>query len=300
MSKFFSYVEIKTKITSIFPFAISLSYFYYLKMPLNVKATAVFFFGMFLFDLTTTSINNYIDSKKNNQILPYSRRKAKFILFLLLALSILFGFWLYLLTDLLILFVGGLCFLAGIFYTFGPLPINAFPWGEVLSGLFYGLLIPFILFYINMPKEDFLYFDISGHKINIVIGIIAFTHLLLLSLAPIISTANIMLANNICDLERDINVNRYTLPYYMGKKATDLYGSLYYISYLSNITMVIIAMLPKIFLLSLFTIIPVHLNVKTFSRLQTKDGTFITSIKNYILIQGGNLLALLISGIIMN
>ena len=57
--------------------------------------------------------------------------------------------------------------------------------------------------------------------------------------------ANIMLANNICDVEEDIINNRFTLPYYLGKKnAFNLFkiSILYWIpryynfSYIKNFT----------------------------------------------------------------
>ncbi|EAG2265779.1 1,4-dihydroxy-2-naphthoate polyprenyltransferase, partial [Listeria monocytogenes] len=61
LSVFLEVVEIRTKVASVFPFIMgvlfSLVYFHEFH-PLN---TAIFFLGMLLFDLTTTSINNYMD-----------------------------------------------------------------------------------------------------------------------------------------------------------------------------------------------------------------------------------------------
>ena len=52
-----------------------------------------------------------------------------------------------------------------------------------------------------------------------------------------------MLANNICDVERDVVVGRYTLAYYLGPKALWLFATLYYIAYLSVIVLVVLGFL---------------------------------------------------------
>jgi hypothetical protein len=152
LQRFFSYVEIKTKITSVFPFLMTLSYLFSSGIDINLPRSLVFFFGMFLFDLTATTINNFFDSKKNSQKLQFSRRTCAAITAILLLLSVFFGIWLVLLTDIAVLFLGALCFLFGIFYSWGPVPISHGPYGELVSGLFYGLLIPAILLYINVRK----------------------------------------------------------------------------------------------------------------------------------------------------
>ncbi|MDD5636036.1 MAG: prenyltransferase, partial [Atribacterota bacterium] len=135
INRFLSFIEIKTKITSIFAFLLALAYLFYIQQPINWRLTVIFFASMFIFDLTTTSINNYIDTKTNDQKLQFKRKTALLILLLLLSISTLLGLYLAILTDLVVLFLGGLCFLTGIFYTFGPIPISRLPLGEILSGL---------------------------------------------------------------------------------------------------------------------------------------------------------------------
>jgi 1,4-dihydroxy-2-naphthoate octaprenyltransferase len=61
----------------------------------------------------------------------------------------------------------------------------------------------------------------------------------LLAVLPFCLTANIMLANNICDVGHDARVNRYTLPIYLRKYALHLFAFLYYAAYVSVIAMVI-------------------------------------------------------------
>ncbi|MDF2686855.1 MAG: 1,4-dihydroxy-2-naphthoate octaprenyltransferase, partial [Clostridia bacterium] len=197
IKKFLGYVEIMTKITSIFAFLITMAYLFYIKQPINWELTLIFFSSMFIFDLTTTAINNYIDTKTNTQKLQFKRSTALIIIYILFIISTILGFYLVYLTDIVVLILGGLCFLCGIFYTYGPIPISRQPLGEVLSGIFYGLLIPFILLYINMPKGTFLSLNLNFETVNIILNILPLVKVIFLSITPVCATANIMLANNI-------------------------------------------------------------------------------------------------------
>jgi 1,4-dihydroxy-2-naphthoate octaprenyltransferase len=291
-------VEIKTKITSVFAFLLAIAYLFFLNASVRWDVTAIFFGGMFLFDLTTTAINNYIDTKTNHQVLPYQRRRARIILFLLLFVSTALGIWLVILTDWVVLLTGGLCFLVGIFYTFGPIPISRQPWGEIFSGIFYGFFIPFLILYINLAQDTFLALNLTRDHMDLTVHWLPFIHLLLLSTAPVMATANIMLANNICDLDKDVLVKRYTLPYYLEKKSLPLWAGMYYITYGANLVMVFIGMLPWVTLIALGTLLPVTKNIKRFFKEQKKETTFMTSIQNYMLIMSGNILGILIAALL--
>jgi len=299
LRRYLSFVEIQTKITSLFAFAMSLAYLLYLNQPMDWMRTGIFFGAMFLFDLTTTGINNYIDTRNNGQVLQFSRPAAKAIIFIMLAVSTGLGLWLALLTDWVVLGVGGLCFICGVFYTFGPVPISRIPLGEVLSGVFYGLLIPFLLLYINLPAGTLLSLGIADGLATLQLALLPLLTLGLLCWTPMVCTANIMLANNICDLEKDIKVNRHTLPYYIGKdRGVALYSILYYSAYFVAFLMVILKFLPLCYLLILLTIIPVERNLRVFRRKQEKAVTFSTSIKNFILLMTGQCIALLLCGVL--
>ncbi len=286
MKRFLDYVEIKTKITSLFAFLISLAYLFYRGQRINWLNTAVFFASMFIFDLTTTAINNYIDTKTNDQVLQFRRRNALAIIFLLFGVSTVLGLYLVYLTDIVILLLGGLCFMTGVLYTYGPVPISRQPLGEILSGVFYGLFIPFIMSYINMPEGSILALGLGWDRISLEITVAPVLAVLFLSVAPVCTTANIMLANNICDVEKDIAVKRYTLPYYLGKKSLYLFALLYYLCYAAVIAMVALNMLSPLCLLTLLTLWPVQKNINIFFGRQEKAVTFITAIKNYVLIMG--------------
>lgn len=298
IKKFLGYVEIMTKITSVFAFLITIAYLFYIKTPINWGLTLIFFASMFLFDLATTAINNYIDTKTNDQKLQFERSTARIIIYLLLAISTGLGLYLAYLTDIVILFVGGICFLCGIFYTYGPVPISRQPLGEVFSGIFYGLLIPFILLYINMPKGTYLLLNLNLEAVTISLKVMPLITIVLFSVAPICTTANIMLANNICDLEKDIKVKRYTLPYYLGNKALYLFAGIYYLTYAATIAMVAMKILPLICLASLLTIFPVQKNISRFFNTQDKSTTFVLSVRNYIIIMGTNTLMIFIGGLL--
>ncbi len=295
---FLSYVEIKTKITSIFAFLMTLCYLFYLEQPILVSHTLIFFGSMFLFDLVTTAINNYIDSKTNDQILPFKRSTALIIIFVLLTVSSLLGIWLVVLTDMVVLFVGGICFLCGVLYTYGPVPISRQPLGEVLSGVFYGLFIPFLLLYINMPEGYYMTLELSFETINMGIRVIPVITILLLSVNPVCCTANIMLANNICDVEKDVLVKRFTLPYYLEEKALYLFAGIYYMTYCATLVMVFMSILHPICLASLMTIVPVQRNIRLFFSKQEKATTFLVAIKNYVMIMTAFTLTIFLSGLI--
>lgn len=291
VNRFLDYVEIKTKITSVFTFLMSIAWLFSQRQAINWTLTGVFFLSMFLFDLTTTAINNYVDTKTNEQTLQFPRKTALAIILVLLIISTALGLYLAYATDLVILIIGGICFLCGIFYTWGPLPISRQPLGELFSGIFYGLLIPFLLFYMNAPQGTYLTLGLSWQSINLSVNVAPFAVLLLLSAAPVCATANIMLANNICDIEKDIAVKRYTLPYYLGHgRALALFSCLSYLPALAAVLLVVTRVLPPIYLLFLLVYFPVQKNITVFRKKQVKEVTFICSIKNFVLTMSADVL----------
>lgn len=298
LSKFLKYTEIKTKITSLFAFLMSIAYLSYIRANINWKLTSIFFASMFIFDLTTTAINNYTDSKTNGQKLGFRRSTALLIIFVLLFISTGLGLYLVYFTGIVVLLTGAVCFVCGIFYTFGPVPISRQPLGELLSGFFYGFMIPFLIFYINLPEGTLLSYSISLKTISVSLNVIWFLKLILLTIVPFCTTANIMLANNTCDVERDILVKRYTLPYYLGRKAVYLFAAIYYTAYVDIILMIIFKILSPVCLLALVTMIPVQKNINEFLKVQDKEKTFIVAIKNYLLIMGSTTLMIFISSLL--
>jgi 1,4-dihydroxy-2-naphthoate octaprenyltransferase len=112
----------------------------------------------------------------------------------------------------------------------------------------------------------------------------------------ILGIANIMLANNICDIDDDIENKRYTLPIYIGReKSLGLFKFLYYISYLSIIISVIIGILPYYSLAALISFFAVRKNISLFYLKQSKKDTFVLSVKNFALINYSLAASLLIA-----
>ncbi len=298
IKKFFKYVEIMTKITSVFAFLMTLAFLFHEGQPINVKLTLIFFASMFIFDLTTTAINNYIDSKDYPEMLPLPRRAALIIILVMFTISTALGLYLAYCTDIVVLLVGALCFLCGVCYTYGPLPISRLPFGEVCSGVFQGILTPFLLLYINMPEGTFLTYALSPSEVSLSLKVWPLLALLLLCMIPTCLTANIMLANNICDIDADVKVNRFTLPYFLGlKHSLTLYAVLYYIAYLTPCIMVVLGMLHPACLLYLLTFPIVQKNIGIFRKEQKKPATFLTAIKNYIVLMSAYSISILIGGI---
>lgn len=285
IGRLFNYVEIKTKITSVFPFFMTLAYLAANGKTIDPLRSIVFFLGMLSFDLTATTVNNFFDTKKNHQTLPFPRRTALIITLILLAVSSALGIWLVLLTDAVVLVLGILCFLFGLMYSAGPVPISHGPYGEAISGLFYGVVIPFIIIHINAPGWILLFDHTKDWgSLTFVLASEPLFAFLLVSLLPFCLTAGIMLANNICDLERDKTVGRFTLAFYLGKRAVTLFSLLYYTVYASVVTSVLLGYLPLTSLLLLLTYIPVRANLRRFRERQIKEETFIVSIKNFLII----------------
>lgn len=294
--RYLSYIEISTKITSIFAFVLTISYLFSIGQKININKTLIFFAAMIIFDMTATAINNYEDTKTNSQVLQFKRNTALFIIIIQLLISTALGIYLAFITDIVVLLLGMLCFLFGILYSFGPLSISKQPLGELFSGLFYGLFIPFILLYINMPENTYLSYNFNYKTLILSFELFPFITFFLLSIAPFCATANIMLANNICDIEKDAAVKRYTLPYYLGSKALYLFAGLYYFIYISIIIMIAIRILSPICLFSLISIIPVQKNINKFFKKQEKSVTFVLSVKNYLIIMILNCFFIFISG----
>lgn len=296
--RYLSYIEVSTKITSLYAFLMTVSYLFSIGQKPDLFKSLVFFLSMLLFDMTATAINNYEDTKNNRQELQFNRKTALKIIIIQLAVSSGLGIYLALITDAVVLLLGMLCFLFGIIYSFGPVSISRLPLGEFFSGLFYGLMIPFILLYINMPEGTYLTYSADTLSVDFSFKIIPIIQVLLLSIVPFCATAGIMLANNICDLQKDTAVKRFTLPYYIGTKASlYLFAGLYYLIYLALIIMVIFGMLPPICLISLFTFIPIQKNIAKFHGKQEKAVTFVLSVKNYLIIMTSVTVLIFISGL---
>ncbi|HEM4292069.1 TPA: UbiA family prenyltransferase, partial [Streptococcus suis] len=108
--------------------------------------------------------------------------------------------------------------------------------------------------------------------------------IIFMSLPLVTLIANIMLANNTCDLEEDIRNHRYTLVYYIGKKnALKLYLVLASLPWLLWIIYCLTGFLPIWALFGLIGVLPAYKSLETFLKKQVKRETFIEAVKSFVL-----------------
>lgn len=307
INSFLKLVEIKTKAASITPFILGNLYLFYHYDNFYLANFSLFFLSLLAADMGTTAVNNYQDYKraqkkagynyeKHNAIVKYDlgEKTVKKTFFILFTAAILIGILLFLRTDIVVLLIGALSFLVGILYTSGPIPISRTPSGELFSGFFMGFFISFLAIYIH--NLELLNIFREAGKIIIEMIYYDIIKIFIFSLPLILGIANIMLANNICDIEDDIVNERYTLAIYIGKvKSLKLFKYLYYLSYLSIFISVILNILPIYSFLVLLTYLLVEKNINTFFKKQSKKETFELAVQNFLIINYGTALTLIIA-----
>ena len=305
---FLEFVELKTKVTSVFPMLIGLLWSFYHYQQLNWLNTLLFVIAVISFDMCTTAINNTMDYHKavdkeyqqEENILgkhDLDFKQMVVIILTLLLISILFSLVLVWRTDFALLPMGVVCFLIGIFYTFGPMPLSRLPLGEVFSGVTMGFGIFFLAVYIQSPS-DFLVtaWSLGQGVVNIDWYFAETVKIFLMSIPLICLIATIMLANNICDYEQDLRNHRNTLVHYLQPKASlFLYTVLSILPWFMWLIYVILGLLPLWALLGLILALPFVKNLRRFQKQQIKSQTFINSIKNFVLFSGLYVLVLLVA-----
>lgn len=298
ISSFLQLVEIRTKVASVIPYLLGTFYTLYTFDTFKPKNALLMFLSMIIFDMTTTAINNYIDYTKaikkdsygyevHNAITLHGLniKGVRYLIYVMLFISASLGIILALNTNIIVFLLGVLCFAIGILYTFGPLPISRTPFGEIFSGVTMGLILPFISIYIHIFDQNIINLSLTKSKFLMFLDIRMLFSIGITCIPLITCIANIMLANNICDMEEDFPNKRFTLPIYIGKeKALILWECLYYLAYISIVIGVILKVLPLISVGTLFTLIPVLKNIQAFEAKQFKGETFIYSVKNFIIL----------------
>ncbi len=310
MKVFLELVEIRTKLASLFPFLVGLLFSAYYFNQVNVENMILFFAAMLVFDMATTAINNLMDFKKakndhyqeNTNIVgsaKISEKKVSYLIYSMITFSSLIGIYLTYKTSLLLLAMGGLCFLIGIFYTFGPVPLSRMPLGEIFSGITMGFGIFFITIYLNISNLGILGLAFMDGQFILYGQIKELLSIVWASVPMIFTIANIMLANNLCDLDQDITNHRYTLPYYIGREnGVKLFRFLMYSCYVFILGGVILGIYHWTMLVVFLSFPVIHKNVSMFSQKQEKATTFGISIKNLIIFNASQLIGLILSLII--
>lgn len=164
---------------------------------------------------------------------------------LLYGISILLGIYICIETTWLLAIVGAISMAIGYLYTGGPYPIAYTPFGELFSGIFMGMLIVLIAFYIQTGEIT--------------------TEAILLSIPSMLLVAAIMLSNNIRDLVGDKESGRKTLAILIGRKhAIGVLIGLFVVSYLWIFALVVLGFVTPWALLVILSVKkPIHA-IKTF------------------------------------
>lgn len=298
ISSFLKLVEIQTKVASMIPFFLGTVYTLYRFDNFNLKNFIIMFISLLSVDMGTTAINNYMDYRRaikkqgynyetHNAIVKYNLKESVVVaaIIILFLLAIVFGILLYLNTNFIVLVLGAISFAASVLYSYGPIPISHMPLGEIFSGLFMGFIIVFISIFIHLYDSNIIFYSFTNDILNIGLNIKELIYIFLLCIPAIVGIANIMLANNTCDIDDDIVNKRYTLPIFIGKeKALKLFRALYYIAYLDVMLLIILGITPIISAVSLLTFIPVNKNIKLFFDKQTKKDTFVLAVKSFVML----------------
>jgi 1,4-dihydroxy-2-naphthoate octaprenyltransferase len=295
---FLKLVEIQTKVASVIPFVTAALYVYYSTKQINAINLAIMFFSMLIFDMTVTALNNYFDHKRavkkhgynyevHNSIVQYNLKQSTVltVIIVMCVISAALGLLLTFRTGILTLILGGACFAIGFAYSYGPMPISRTPFGEIFSGLTMGLGIPFITYYVNVFDQNVFNVSLRQGTFTLAFDAYQIAGIVLVSLPCVFGIANIMLANNICDVDDDLQNKRYTLPVLVGqKKALTLLKLLFASAYAAVLAAVALKALPLYALLVFLTIIPLVKNIKQFEENPTKKDTFGLIVGSFVMI----------------
>ena len=312
LNVFLKVVEIQTKLASLFPFIIgvlfSMTYF----GEVQWGNTLVFFIGMVVFDMATTAINNYMDFKKaKSDVYKYeenvigqsgvSPQLVRNMIFAMIAFTAVVGAYLTVQTGWLFLVLGGICCFIGIFYTYGPIPLSRMPLGEIFSGFTMGLGIFVLTVYLNVVTKPpfYLTVDFASGAFRLDGNLWAVLAIVVASLPLVGSIANIMLANNLRDLDTDIENHRYTLVYYIGRPAGIV---LFQVLALAGYLVILFGFISGIYqwpvLITFATLPVIWKNIQTFKQELPQPKSFRHSIKNLMVFNGTYALGLLISALL--
>lgn len=278
-------IELKAKTASIFPFLLGLAYSLYHYQSVNLSALAIYFVAMFMFNCFVDIWDNYNDYhkavdtddyQKNTNIIGRENLSMGLIKSLLAFFffgSLILGIIVALMTGWAVFWLGLLCYAVGVFYVGGPKPLSSLPLGELLSGLTMGYVIFLICLYINSSQ-------------NFVWSFANLATTFLIALPNTLLIANLMLANNTCDLEEDEANHRYTIVHYIGKKAALIWWTTALIlAFVAIVVAVILGLLSPIMLLILL-IAPLMIKfARPYLQKQVKKETFISSVKILMVFQ---------------
>lgn len=290
------FVELRTKVASVFPFMYVLGIYLYAfsDYQFSLLLAVLFFISMLSLDMATTVLNHMAGIDHETNMSKYDRRLLKQmeelglshqfnrrVLYTLAAIGIGSGLIVALLSNLFVVLIGIVCVCVALAYSYGPLPLKNTCLGELASGLTMGFLIP-LAFLFSQDSSLFIT-EFTPQLLTLDVQVIIDWTLILL--IPTIVIANIMLANNICDMAKDRDNGRLTLPLYIGKrKSLALWGFLYFITFILIITLILIQLVPELVMYGLVVFLVVIVNSSRFISYPVKAKTFKYAVFNLQLI----------------
>lgn len=276
---FLELVEFKAKTASVLPFFIGLVFSWYNYQSVHIGYVFIYFVAMFIFNMAVDMLDNYNDYHHATDLHDYrektniigreniSLKLVKNLMIGMIVISALLGIGLSMIVGWPLLIMGIYCYLIGIFYSSGPKPLSSLPLGEFFSGITMGFMISLICVYIN--TYSFFTWDYK-----------TISAIFLIALPNTLWIANLMLANNICDLQEDELNHRYTLVHYLGRKnSLKLFVSLNCFALLAILISPFVKVAPMTVLLT-FLILPIIIKqINLFIKKQVKTETFICAVK---------------------
>lgn len=283
LANFLELVEFKAKSASVFPFIVGLFFSWYFLNSVNAVDATLFFIAMFLFNMFVDIWDNYSDYRHSDQEIykigtniigreHLSIRLIQTMMATMFGIAAFLGIYLTIQVGLPLLWMGIFCFLIGLLYAGGPIPISSTPFGELASGFTMGVMITLISVYIN----SYQIFQWNGQLL---------LEILLAASPEFVWIVNIMFANNICDAHEDEMNKRHTIVHYLGvKNSVAIWNLLNVLAIVLVFAAIYVGVYPPALIA---IIIPLPFIIKQmilFTHKQVKRETFVCSVK--ILING--------------
>lgn len=294
---FYELTEIYTAPLDLIWLIFSITYSYYKFGSFNYIYGIVGFVCVFSFHLIVNMQNNYMDYKNAKDEQGYKKKVStigtnhvslstvKNWIIGLSVLPFIASLWLAYETGWVTLIIGIFCVAVGLFYSYGPRPINSLPIAEVTVASAIAFFIPLVYVYLGLENKSAM-----------TIGVCA--EILLICLPNMLIFFSTLLANNTSDLQEDIKNGRHTLVYFLGKKnALSLYKIVWTIALVLIPVLAIIHILPYTNLLIIVLYPKLYKTIKPYLLRQIKKETYFSALKGVNVIIIPNTLLFVIGAI---
>ncbi len=287
-------VDIKTLFASLLPVLLGSAYALQAYGTFHVFLMMMTLTAMILLQSATNLFNDYMDYKRgidgaertHEKVLvsgEFTTRQVLVIMIIFLVTSIFLGSMIAMNTSWGILIVAAIGLLAAILYSTGPIPISYTPFGEIISGIVMGIGITGTMVFIQTGQFQWNY--------------------ILISLPTAIYIGYIMFTNNLCDIEKDKEAGRNTLPSLIGfTKSQKIWIGCSLILFLATLGLVLAGLYPDWVLFTFLTlgnyrwILPLRkLNQKEFIKEKMMGIMGRLGIQYHMLVVAGLLLSYLLS-----